>query len=501
MIPKIIHQTWIDHNPPVALNILQQTWLEHHPDWDYHFWTDQDILEFLAEHYSWFLPIYKGYQHSICRVDAFRYFLMHHFGGVYIDLDFEAFRPIDELVIGQELMLSLEPSTHAESTNAPLLISPAWIASIALHPFWLHVQQCLQTPHNYTNPLDITGPFFLTRAYQSYPQMQSITLVASEHLQPLTLNEIEQGELMKIEVRKTITKIAFAAHHWVGTWWKATKDGQDLVVSNLSSFVFDQGKGILEAKFNYNSYKLIDHVSHDQPLISCLMVTKDRFRLAIRSIYCFQKQTYMQKELVIIDDGENSDLQDFVQHLADPMIKYFRLPPSEATLGELRNFSISKATGTYICQWDDDDLCDPLRLDVQISAVQALKVDGCFLNSLYQWWPHQNRLAVSVRRLWECTLLSRKDLFPAYPSLRKGEDTVVLQQIIKGSRLVAIDEPRLYLYGIHQQNTWHQEHFEGHWQHAQVRLEDKTYITALQNLAFRMPIHSYLQSMIYLENN
>jgi hypothetical protein len=499
MIPKIIHQTWSDQNIPVDLSNLQQTWLEHHPDWEYRFWTDISIREFLAEYYNWFLPFYDGYEHSICRVDSFRYFLLYHYGGIYIDLDFEALRSIDELIVDQDLLVGLEPVAHAKIVNAQMLLSPAWMASTAFHPFWQHVHNCLQNTAGYTTPLDLTGPFFLTRAYLSYPQSKSIVLVNPEQLHPLSREELEQGVLLNINTKETITKSAFAIHHWASTWWKSSPAPINVIDCPL--FMFEQGKQMLEATFNYASYKLIDRGVSPQPLVSCLMVTKDRFRLAIRAINCFLHQTYSQKELVIIDDSKGEELQDFVRRLSRSEIKYFRLPSSNATLGDLRNFSVAQATGVYICQWDDDDLCDPLRLDVQISAIQALKVDGCFLDTLYHWWPHQNCLSLSIKRLWECSLLCRKDIFPVYPSLRKGEDTVVLQQIIQGFRLVALHEPRLYLYGIHQRNTWHQEHFDAHWRQAQIRFEGTDYITELQKLAFRMPIYAYLQSMITLKQN
>lgn len=41
------------------------------------------------KHYPWFLPTYVAYPYSIQRVDVLRYFLLHHYGGIYIDLDSE----------------------------------------------------------------------------------------------------------------------------------------------------------------------------------------------------------------------------------------------------------------------------------------------------------------------------------------------------------------------------------------------------------------------------
>ncbi|MBD0361664.1 MAG: hypothetical protein ICV55_02580 [Coleofasciculus sp. C3-bin4] len=112
---KIIHQTWKDQNLPVEVAAFQQTWKANHPNWEYRFWTDEDNREFLQTHYSWFLPIYDSYENKICRVDAVRYFILSYYGGVFIDLDFECLRPLDELLNGKELVLGLEPSAHVNS--------------------------------------------------------------------------------------------------------------------------------------------------------------------------------------------------------------------------------------------------------------------------------------------------------------------------------------------------------------------------------------------------
>lgn len=37
--------------------------------------------------YPWFLDTYDGYPNPVQRVDALKYFLMLHYGGVYIDMD------------------------------------------------------------------------------------------------------------------------------------------------------------------------------------------------------------------------------------------------------------------------------------------------------------------------------------------------------------------------------------------------------------------------------
>ena len=107
------------------------------------------------------------------RVDAARYFIMHHFGGVYVDLDFECLRAIDPLLEGKTLLLGLEPGSHlgqqvARQSGLERIVGNAFIASQAGHPFWEHVFRQLVGSHRLPDPLDASGPFCLTRAVEIF---------------------------------------------------------------------------------------------------------------------------------------------------------------------------------------------------------------------------------------------------------------------------------------------------------------------------------------------
>jgi glycosyltransferase involved in cell wall biosynthesis len=498
-IPKIIHQTWKDDQLPPQLAAFQQTWREHHPDWEHRLWTDADNRAFLAEHYAWFLPIYDGYPQPIYRVDAVRYFWLHHFGGVYIDLDFECLAPIDSLIAEQSLVLSLEPAAHcienhqARAHRLQQILSPAWMASAPQHPFWPHLWQHLATYQQASNPLEATGPFLLTRAYENYALAADITMVAPEQLHPLTLNEIYAGQWLDLARRQPVIDRAVAVHHWLGSWWKPNRaNTQADPLASLAAVVLEKGQEIFTAQFNYLAYQAQAKDSA-WPRISCLMVTKDRTKLARRAIFCFLQQTYTDKELVIIDDGTSTELAEFVQRLDTDQVRYYPSTTPNLSLGELRNLARTKMTGTYLCQWDDDDLCDPLRLGLQMAVIQALQVDACLLDSINIWWPQQQRLAKSFRRLWAGTILCHRDVFPAYPHQQRGEDTEVVQSLLPQQRLAALHHPDLYLYCFHQNNTCDAQHFDRHWRSAQAQWLGNDYIVAMQKLVQRLPIYPYLQ--------
>lgn len=84
----------------------QQDCADH--DCSLQFWTDESARKFIADEsvyptteplyqtlladttttrYDWFLEIWDNYPFGIERADAIRYFVLYHFGGIYIDLD------------------------------------------------------------------------------------------------------------------------------------------------------------------------------------------------------------------------------------------------------------------------------------------------------------------------------------------------------------------------------------------------------------------------------
>ena len=111
MIPKIIHQTWKNENIPY--DTFKQEWIDSwinlNPVWEYKLWTDDDILSFIEDKFPWFVNRFNEYPKNIQRVDAFRYFVLYEYGGLYADMDFECFKNIDGLVEQDyKLMLSRE---------------------------------------------------------------------------------------------------------------------------------------------------------------------------------------------------------------------------------------------------------------------------------------------------------------------------------------------------------------------------------------------------------
>ncbi|KAG4428941.1 hypothetical protein IFR05_015574 [Cadophora sp. M221] len=92
-IPKIIHQVfhnWADPGNdtlPTDWTVVSGTCKALNEGWEYMLWTESTSRQFIKDEYPWMLSTYDGYRFPVQRVDAVRYFLLFHYGGIYLDLD------------------------------------------------------------------------------------------------------------------------------------------------------------------------------------------------------------------------------------------------------------------------------------------------------------------------------------------------------------------------------------------------------------------------------
>ncbi|KAF8339152.1 uncharacterized protein EI90DRAFT_3118238 [Cantharellus anzutake] len=162
-IPRIIHQTWKTDVLPDRWNAVSNTCRKLMPDYEYMLWTDESSRDFIAREYSWFLPTFDGYKYPIQRADAIRYFVLHHYGGIYLDLDVGCLRPLDSLLVYPVIL----PRT------IPVGVSNDLMFAAKGHPFMAQTIHNLVTfDHdyilNYPTVMFSTGPMFISAQYGIY---------------------------------------------------------------------------------------------------------------------------------------------------------------------------------------------------------------------------------------------------------------------------------------------------------------------------------------------
>lgn len=204
LIPKIIHQTYINASIPEKWQEGQQACIDLHPDYEYmvssscsscwnmkidhlsQLWTDAKSREFIDTHFNWFLQTFDSYPHPIQRADAIRYFVLLHYGGIYLDLDDGCSRRLDPL---------LQYPAWVRMT-VPTGISNDAMGSVPGHPFFDTVVHSL-THYNrnwmmpYITVMYSTGPLFLSVIWKEY---MSTVVSTSEQVRILMPNEYSKGE-------------------------------------------------------------------------------------------------------------------------------------------------------------------------------------------------------------------------------------------------------------------------------------------------------------------
>lgn len=223
-----------------------------------------------------------------------------------------------------------------------------------------------------------------------------------------------------------------------------------------------------------------DDSAPDRLLVSCLMVTRGNIGLIRSSYDSFKAQTWKHKELLIVCDNVTSELRALAG--SDPHEVRLIESPAGSTLGDLRNLSVARSRGDFICQWDDDDLYDPNRISVSLRVLSQASVDAVFLSAWLMWWEARALLAVSPRSVWDGSIFARRSVVPIYPSQAKGEDNFVTNWICRNHPVALIEQPQLYLYRITGANTWNAQHFERLFRHA-----SKTFQAAEIEEAFKLP--------------
>lgn len=228
-----------------------------------------------------------------------------------------------------------------------------------------------------------------------------------------------------------------------------------------------------------------------RPLVSCLMVTRGRLFPGRFAVECFRAQRWQERELVLVCDGPGTEIEAWCRTLDDARIRFVYPDAPAASLGELRNLSLRAARGDWVCQWDDDDLYHPARLELGMLALQALQADALFLQRWLLWAPHARRLGVSGAREWEGSMLTRRDAVPSYPALARGEDTAVMHAMLARGRVLLLDAPWLYTYVQTGANTWTGQHFAAIWDAASFEESAEGYDAALAALGRDGPHLAY----------
>ncbi|HLR41723.1 MAG TPA: glycosyltransferase family 2 protein [Pseudogracilibacillus sp.] len=211
---------------------------------------------------------------------------------------------------------------------------------------------------------------------------------------------------------------------------------------------------------------------NNKPLVSIVTPTYNSEVFIEETIQSILNQSYMNWELLIVDDCSTDNTVDIIKRYTDERIKLHILEENSGA-AVARNHAIKKATGKYLAFLDSDDLWTKEKLEQQVRFMQ--KNDLPFSFTGYELMNEEGNLlnkyvpvpyVMTYKSLLKNTIigcltvmLDREKIGEQYmPNIRAGQDTAFwLQLLKKGFTAYGINEPLAhYRIGSHSisSNKW-----------------------------------------------
>lgn len=149
IIPRIIHQTYKNNHSIPSLWLRTMESCKREKEFKFILWTDEQIDEFIKTEYpEYYTKVFIKYPYNIQRVDAFRYFVLYTYGGIYMDLDIGC---VDSSNHHLTSLIDFIPSNYYETIfpkTSPFGVSNDLIISTKHSSFLLYLIQNLEYYNN-----------------------------------------------------------------------------------------------------------------------------------------------------------------------------------------------------------------------------------------------------------------------------------------------------------------------------------------------------------------
>lgn len=244
------------------------SWRRLHLAWRYVLWGPMEVKQLIKEHYSWLFPTVDGYGSWIKRNDVAVWVILHHFGGVYANMDVEALRPLDPLLEGAALPARWSEAawlhaqakpphevrwTHYDTSTRVLLNEDAvetfsggaaegfrrldvhLLGSVPMHPLFSSVLENLE-PRKDLHVLQATGNALLTDLYyEGFSNMVGIKVLPKEVFTPFRWSNRTARRLCFSHNCSEHFPDAYGIHHHSNSWFPDRIDAFDNASSTLRS--------------------------------------------------------------------------------------------------------------------------------------------------------------------------------------------------------------------------------------------------------------------------
>ncbi len=101
MIPKIIHYCWLSNDPiPSGFRRYMKSWKKIIPDYEFVLWN---FDRFDINQSEWVRQAFEARKYAFA-ADYIRLWALYNYGGIYLDMDVQVVRRLDDLLCGKSLL-------------------------------------------------------------------------------------------------------------------------------------------------------------------------------------------------------------------------------------------------------------------------------------------------------------------------------------------------------------------------------------------------------------
>jgi mannosyltransferase OCH1-like enzyme len=196
MIPKIFHNIWLGQEQmPEEFVAYHENWKILHPDWDYKLWTDNNIKNIDSNIFD----LINRAQTFSSKSNVLRVYVLHEYGGVYADTDFDWNKSLDPLLDN----LAFIPKPTFNVYNSAIL------ASIKKHE-WLSIM--LDSLEDFVDLPPSWGPEMVTNAVLKTFDSKTVTILPRKYFYPYLWTEEPKPA--------SFFPNSYGVHHWYKSWRK-----------------------------------------------------------------------------------------------------------------------------------------------------------------------------------------------------------------------------------------------------------------------------------------
>lgn len=265
MIPKIIHQTGPSDTAKwhPLWSKCQASWQSNFKDFEYKFWSDEDIDDLVKKEYPDYWEMYNSFPVHIMKIDFVRFCIMDKFGGIYADLDYFCYKNFESLLT--------KPAYVVENPFGNDPIENSLMCSIPNSIFFKKCLEKTKDRFNYVkethiDKLNTIETVFKSKKYQDVVRpllifyISGTNCLSSVYRENKNLVDVLDGHVFN-NLDYSYDESYITKHIHTGTWGKEDLEFRDLktyfaTLRNIPvekyDFYTDYSEGSTKPKYNMN---------------------------------------------------------------------------------------------------------------------------------------------------------------------------------------------------------------------------------------------------------